>query len=328
MVKVRALRSPVYRMKNSTKTSGPRFARTGLGSGRFGIRRKNDEIYPQYLSINTVKNDDGLVDYRFFLFADITERKKAEALIFEQANIDPLTSLPNRRMFQDRLQHEIKRSHRSQLSFALLFIDLDNFKEVNDTLGHELGDQLLVQAAQRILSFVRESDTVSRLGGDEFTVIVTDLRDSINVDRIAADIIHSLSEVFRLGAHEVYVSASIGITIYPTDAVNSSALLKNADQAMYLAKKSGRRRFSYFTPSIQEAAQKRQWLINDLRNALELDQFQLYYQPIVDLVTGNVDKAEALLRWFHPDHGAVEPSEFIPLAEKFRINFGTRRLGI
>ncbi|MGB5965795.1 MAG: bacteriohemerythrin [Sulfurimonadaceae bacterium] len=289
---------------------------TGHWSGEIYNKRSNGEIYPEILMINTVKDTNGHVDHYFALFDDITEKKKADELILEQANYDPLTKLPNRRMFQDRLQYEITRSHRSKLPFALLFIDLDHFKEVNDSLGHEMGDMLLIEAAQRILNKIRDSDTVSHLGGDEFTIIVTEIKDILSIDRIMQDIIKSLSTPFHLDTNQIYVSASIGITLYPADANNASELLKNADQAKHLAKKSGRSCFSYFTPSMQEEAQKRQLLINDLHNASALNQFQVYYQPIIDLKTGKIQKAEALIRWNHPLEGLVSPDNFIPLAEE------------
>jgi diguanylate cyclase (GGDEF)-like protein len=197
-----------------------------------------------------------------------------------------------------------------------MLIDLDHFKEINDTMGHDAGDFLLVDAAQRILHCVRESDTVARMGGDEFVVILPDIEDPSNIERIAQKIIGKLASPFLLGEEKAFISASVGITLYPADADNMEALLKNADQAMYVAKNMGRNRMSYFTPVLQENAQKRMRLINDLRDALASDQFRVYYQPIVELATGEIHKAEALIRWMHPTRGMVNPSEFIPLAEE------------
>lgn len=244
--------------------------------------------------------------------------------LWKQANFDTLTDLPNRDMFQDRLAQEIKKSDRSGMPLALLLIDLDRFKEVNDTLGHDIGDILLQEAARRIVDCVRGSDTVSRLGGDEFTVVLTQLADASHVDAIARKIISTLAEPFNLRGEVTHVSASLGITLYPNDASDIDNLMKNADQAMYAAKNKGRNCFNYFTASLQETAQKRLRLINDLRAALEENQFRVYFQPIIELSTGRVNKAEALLRWIHPVQGIISPLEFIPLAEETRliINIG------
>ena len=243
------------------------------------------------------------------------ERKENETLIWRQANFDPLTNLPNRRMFHDRLEQEMKKSNRSGLPLALLLFDLDHFKQINDTYGHATGDMLLQDAARRLGSCVRESDTVARLGGDEFTVILSELDDPDTVERITQDALRKLAEPFRLKNEVAYVSTSIGIAFYPADAADSSVLLKSADQAMYAAKNQGRDRYSYFTASLQQAAHARMRLINDLRGALAGDQFRVYYQPIVELATGVIHKAEALVRWQHPTRGLVDPAEFIPIAE-------------
>jgi len=247
---------------------------------------------------------------------DITERKQAEEQVMRLAHYDVLTDLPNRTLFLDRLGQEIKKSNRTGLALTLLYIDLDQFKEVNDTLGHNVGDALLVDAAQRIVACVRESDTVARLGGDEFTVILAELADPKRVDILAESIIQTLNEPFILGGETIYISASVGITSYPTDAVDADTLLMNADQAMYVAKNSGRNRYSYFTNALQEKALIRLQLVKDLRGAMVAGQFQLHFQPIVELATGYVYKAEALLRWKHPVRGMVGPAEFIPLAEE------------
>ena len=247
---------------------------------------------------------------------DITDKKRSEETIWQQANFDPLTGLPNRRMFQDRLEHELKKSHRDKSTLALMFIDLDKFKEVNDTLGHGKGDILLIEAARRISACVRESDTVARLGGDEFTVILSELDAPNNIGRIAQSIIDALIAPFTLENETAFVSASIGITLYPDDASNLDMLMSNADQAMYVSKSAGRNRFSYFTRSLQETALNRMRLINDLRGALAGHQLHLHYQPIVELSSGDIHKAEALIRWQHPERGLISPAEFIMLAEE------------
>jgi diguanylate cyclase (GGDEF)-like protein/PAS domain S-box-containing protein len=246
---------------------------------------------------------------------DITERKNAEALIRQQAFFDTLTGLPNRRMLRYRLEQEIKRCRRDGLQLAILFIDLDHFKEVNDTLGHDSGDQLLVEAAKRLKHCVRDSDTVARMGGDEFTIILTDISNSNHLEPLLQKILRSMDALFQIGDEQVFVSASIGITLYPLDATEIEDLLKNADQALYVAKGEGRNRFSFFTPALQEAAQTRVRLASDLRTALNDGQFRVLYQPIIELGTGVIRKAEALIRWQHPKRGMVSPAAFIPIAE-------------
>ena len=246
---------------------------------------------------------------------DITERKRAEALVWQQAHFDALTGLPNRRMMQERLSQELKQCRRNDTQLALLFIDLDHFKEVNDTLGHDRGDQLLAEAGQRIQNCLREVDTVARMGGDEFTVIITELSDSDHLQGILPKLLQALSASFQLGLDQVFVSASIGVTVYPSDGLEIEDLLKNADQALYVAKGAGRNRFSFFTPALQETARLRAQLTHDLRAALVMQEFRVVYQPIVELATGAIHKAEALVRWQHPKRGLISPAEFIPVAE-------------
>jgi diguanylate cyclase (GGDEF)-like protein len=200
-----------------------------------------------------------------------------------------------------------------------LFIDLDRFKEVNDTLGHEKGDMLLKEAANRLLDCVRETDVVGRLGGDEFTIILSDLEDTYSIDRIAEKILRSMAEPFNMGQEMAYISASIGMTLFPEDAADMEGLLKNADQAMYESKHQGRNRFNYFKPIMQEAALQRVALASELRKAIAEKQFTLFYQPIVDMKSGAIIKAEALIRWFHPEKGIVSPANFIPVAEEMGL---------
>jgi len=249
------------------------------------------------------------------MLEDVTDKRQTEALIWQQANFDTLTQLPNRRMFHERLRLALAQGRRDTSRVAILFIDLDHFKEVNDTLGHHQGDILLIEAARRIRVGVRETDTVARLGGDEFTVILSDLDDLQQVDRIARQILDGLLAPFLLGQEQAFVSASIGITLYPDDAGNIEDLLKHADQAMYVSKGAGRNRYSYFTPAMQVAAVNRMRMGADLRTALREQQMQLHYQPIVELHGCNIVKAEALLRWNHPQRGIVCPPDFLAVAE-------------
>lgn len=250
------------------------------------------------------------------LILDITERKKSEALIWQQANFDSLTQLPNRAMLQDRMAQELAKAKRNNHKLAILFIDLDKFKEVNDTLGHDIGDLLLVQATQRILRCVRDSDTVARMGGDEFVVLMPELRDAIRASNVAQKLIETLRNPFVLGGKEAVVSASIGIAVYPDDAIDEQGLLKCADQSMYVSKDKGRNQFVFFTRDMEIRSQRRSIVLSHLRNALHKKELYLSFQPIFDLTAQRFHKAEALLRWRSPELGDVTPVEFIPLAEE------------
>ncbi|MDI4634999.1 EAL domain-containing protein [Pelomonas sp. V22] len=291
-------------------------SQTGRWEGEICNRRKTGELYVEWLTVSTIYAADGSVHRHIGLFVDITRRKQDEQLIWRQANFDVVTGLPNRSMFAERLRLELAKSQRSNQPFALLFIDLDHFKEVNDTLGHSAGDALLHEAAARLQHCVRETDIVARLGGDEFTVILAELGEPVQIERIATDILQQLARPFAIAGTEVYLSASIGITVFPLDGADAELLMKNADQAMYAAKAEGRNRCQFYTPAMQESAQRRMALASDLRAALPLRQFALHYQPVVSLLDGRAHKAEALLRWQHPERGAVSPALFIPLAEE------------
>jgi diguanylate cyclase (GGDEF)-like protein/PAS domain S-box-containing protein len=256
---------------------------------------------------------------RVWMFRDVTQRKRAAETIWNQANFDTLTGLANRQLLRDRLEQEIKKARRAGLQVALLYLDLDQFKDVNDTLGHDIGDILLIEAARRLSACVREADTVARLGGDEFIVVMGELEQTHSVERVAGDILRQLTQPFRLGEETSYISASIGITFYPQDASSIDEMLRNADHAMYAAKNRGRNRYQYFTASMQQQAASRMLIAKDLRVALSNQEFQLCYQPIVALGTRLIHKAEALLRWKHPERGWIAPGEFIPVAEDTRL---------
>ena len=250
---------------------------------------------------------------------DITQRKHAEELIWHQAHIDALTGLPNRRMLRQRLNEALAHARQTESVLAVVFMDLDNFKQVNDTLGHHEGDALLVEAAHRIQQHMGRTDTLARMGGDEFTLVLAGL--PAGADPVALlgprldGLLDALQQPYLLGQSEVFVSASMGLAMYPADASQIEDLLRHADQALYAAKGAGRNRWCVFTPAMQAAAQWRARLDADLRTALDAGQLSVVYQPIVNMLSGRVCKAEALLRWHHPELGAISPAQFIPVAE-------------
>ncbi len=249
-------------------------------------------------------------------FQDITDKKLAEQEIWKQGNFDFLTDLPNRRLFRDRLEQELKKNQRTGKSLAVLFIDLDHFKEINDTFGHDQGDKIIREAAQRLSSLIRNTDTLARIGGDEFTVIIGELDNHQSVERIANNIVEAFKTPFEIGKEQAFLSASIGITFSPEDGNESDSLLKNADQAMYEAKKQGRNGYCYYTKELHSEALARGVIINNLRGAQGNNEFHVVYQPIVDLQTGDINKAEALIRWIHPTRGFINPTDFIKVAEE------------
>ena len=263
-----------------------------------------------------IKNGVGTIIGVLGVARDITEASKAAEKIWFQANYDALTKLPNRSMFADRLREQIKKSQREQSGFAILFLDLDRFKSINDTYGHEAGDLLLKGVAQKITQSVRSSDTVSRFAGDEFNLLLPDVISPYDVQKVAQAIHDSFLAPLKLGGESVVVSASVGAAIYPTDSQDAAELMRFADQAMYQAKRSGRGKSCFFTPQLQEDSERRSRLVAELRCAIEEGQLELHFQPIVDINEGRIHKAEALLRWHHPTLGLLNPGEFISLAEE------------
>ncbi|MGE4124518.1 MAG: putative bifunctional diguanylate cyclase/phosphodiesterase [Pusillimonas sp.] len=289
--------------------------KTGKWRGEIWNRRKNGQEYVENLVINTSYNDDGSVRCRIGVFSDITAKKENEQFIWRQANYDYLTGLPNRKLLEDRLGVELARAHRSQTEVALVFLDLDFFKEVNDTLGHAMGDDLLRQVARRLTQCVREADTVARLGGDEFVIIASGITDRSVVRRICEQVLQSLAKPYRLKEQTAYVSASVGVAFYPGDASDAERLMRHADLAMYAAKDAGRSQFRFYDVKMHEAVRERWKLARDLLGALEKNEFELHYQPVIDMKSGRIAKAEALIRWRHPERGFVSPAMFIPFAE-------------
>lgn len=294
--------------------------RTGNWQGEIWNRRKNGEVYPEWLNVTAVKAADGVVTNYVGTFSDITERKASESEIALLAFYDPLTGLPNRRLLLDRLKQRVSSNTRRSSCIAVLFIDLDNFKTLNDTLGHDIGDQLLREVGHRLSSCVRDGDTVARLGGDEFVVLIEDLEQDAQtaasqVELIGEKILLEIVRPYQLAAIEHHCSASVGVTLMANQQVTADDLMKQADLAMYQAKAGGRNTLRFFDPDMQAAISRRALLEDGLRRALEAGQFRLYYQGQVDR-DGRLTGVEALLRWCHPERGMVSPLDFIPLAEE------------
>jgi diguanylate cyclase (GGDEF)-like protein/PAS domain S-box-containing protein len=273
------------------------------------IRWVHDRAFP-------VLGEDGKV-YRIAGIAeDITDRKQAEAQLLQLAHYDVLTSLPNRVLFYDRLKQSLAQAKRNQWNVGVLFIDVDRFKNVNDTLGHAVGDQLLQQVSGRLTTSVRSGDTVGRLGGDEFAIVLSNLTSAQDANLVAQKILASFNDAFKLGGAEIYVTASIGISLYPDDSLDQDTLIRNADAAMYRAKEIGRNNYQFYTPEMNIRAQELLSMESNLRRALDRDEFLLHFQPKASAATGEITGVEALLRWRHPERGLVSPAEFIPVLEE------------
>ncbi len=284
--------------------------------GEIWNRRKNGEMYPEWLSIVRVLDQFGEVEQYVAVFSDISKRKETEGLLYQQANYDLLTELPNRMLTQDRLRSALVRAKRLGTEVAVLHIGLDRFKWVNDTYGHDAGDALLKSTAQRLELIVGESDTVARLNGDEFLVILPDIRSSHDAEHTASAIGHRLAKPFQLDKGEAYLTSSIGIALYPIDAEDVDGLMHHADSAMWRSKDSSGASYCFYTNAMNEEAKSRAQLEKDLRQAIINQEFEVYYQPLISLKTMQVTGAEALIRWNHPKHGVIPPGRFIPLAEE------------
>lgn len=290
-------------------------AESGSWQGEILDRRKNGEIYPEALTIIRVRNTAGEIINHLAIFSDISERKLAQERIQQLAHYDVLTGLPNRVLFNDRLQQAIISAQRNRSKIAVLFLDIDRFKQINDTLGHSAGDSLLQSVGERLLGCVREQDTISRLGGDEFVVVLNDAG-SDGAELVAQKILESILQPYPIEGHDLRITASIGIAVYPDHAANSENLIKYADVAMYQTKENGRNCYRHFDPSMNESAYERLKLESALRAALERNEFCLYYQPQVSLEDEHIVGCEALVRWQHPELGMINPEKFIPLAEE------------
>ncbi|GAB4293720.1 MAG: hypothetical protein Kow0096_09510 [Thiohalomonadaceae bacterium] len=288
---------------------------TGNWQGELWNRRKNGELYLALSSISAVHDAQGNVTKYISVSTDITEYKQAEDRIRYLAYYDPLTELPNRTLLRDRGEQILSKAERNHAPAAFLFVDLDHFKTINDSLGHLSGDSLLQEATQRLRAALRHTDTVGRLGGNEFLIILGHT-DATSAAHIARNLLMRLSQPFVIDGHTLNITASIGIALYPGDGTNFDDLLKDSDVAMYKAKELGRNRYHFFTPELNQAAMERLTLESALRTALEQNQLSLYYQPQIDLASGKVIGVEALLRWQHPQMGFISPARFIPIAEE------------
>ncbi|YCA02584.1 EAL domain-containing protein [Pseudomonas sp. AK106] len=288
----------------------------GHWQGEISNRRKNGEIYPSWLTISAVRNRGKFITHFVAVFADISSLKQAQARLDYQAHHDPLTGLPNRTLFESRLHAALAHSRAAYSLGAVLFLDLDRFKHINDSLGHPVGDLLLKSIAVRLKENLRDIDTVARLGGDEFIILLPGLQNPSDAEAVATKLLNSFSSPFQAGEHEFFMSTSIGSALFPTDGADVATLIKNADAAMYRSKAKGRNRVEHYTRDLTTQASERIALEHELRRAIERNEFTLSYQPKISLLTQRLVGAEALIRWFHPTFGHIPPERFIPLAEE------------
>ena len=296
-----------------------RIEHEGRWQGEIRDRRKDGETYPTWVSISAVKDADDKVTHYFSIFSDITERKRAEERIHYLAYYDALTDLPNRALFYKLVDQALNEAKRNRQHGAILFIDLNRFKPINDSLGHGVGDQLLQQIGVRLREALRSEDVVARLGGDEFVVALFDIARREHAATVAQKILASFEAPFVIDQHELKVGAAVGISVYPQDGADTETLLRLSDIAMYRAKKTGADGYAFFSQEMNERALDRLKIENGLRHAIERNELLLHYQPKADLATGRIVGAEALVRWKHPEQGMVSPGDFIPIAEETGI---------
>ncbi|MBB3908374.1 EAL domain-containing protein [Anoxybacillus rupiensis] len=288
----------------------------GFWEGEIWNKRKNGELFVEWLKIHSIKDSEGAITNYVAIFSDITERKKNIEQLKKMAHYDILTGVPNRYLLTKRIESLIQTSRKYNQQFAVLFLDLDRFKYVNDTLGHLAGDLLLKKVAQRLKGILQRKDTIARIGGDEFIIVLPNLRHIREAIQIAEAIHEALKAAFRLNGHEAYISVSIGISFYPHDGEDIETLIRNADRAMYQAKVSGRNHFEVYHSESHDQDQQGFFLENLLRKAVIHKEFELHYQPQIHIETKQIYGVEALLRWKRPDIGFVSPGQFIPIAEE------------
>jgi diguanylate cyclase (GGDEF)-like protein/PAS domain S-box-containing protein len=289
--------------------------RTDSWEGEIHDRRKSGEVYPKWMSVTTIRDSAGTVSHYVASSRDISDIKATAKRLEHLAHYDTLSGLPNRSLLIVRLEQALSLAHRNHWTLAVVFIDLDHFKEVNDSLGHSTGDRLLTEVGKRLLDCVRESDTVARLGGDEFVIVLDNVANPSVVSEVLGKLKDTLGRPVSLDGYELFVTASMGISLYPEDGQDPEVLLRNADSAMYHVKRQGRNHWGFYSERMNEQSRRRLQLTSGLRQAIEKNQFSLVYQPQLALATRSVCGAEALVRWEHPELGEISPLEFIPLAE-------------
>jgi len=287
----------------------------GKWNGEMWLRRKNGEVFPAWITA-TSATQSGNLNHNVLLFSDMSGHKLDDQQTRYRANFDALTDLPNKQLFCDRLGNALRRADRDKTKISVLHMSLGQFKKVNDTYGHDAGDDLLKQVADRLNECVGNGDSVARFAGDHFAVLMEDLNDLVRVEDVAEHITHALEKHYIIGMNEVFVTPSIGISVYPDDGTHGEALLSQADKAMYLVKESGKAGFRFFTPEIDEAMKNRNALESALRHAIRYEEFFLHYQPIYNVADQEMIGLEALVRWYDPDKGMIMPDDFIPLAEE------------
>lgn len=287
----------------------------GMWRGEMLCKRKDGTLFSAYLAMSVVRGERHEIEHYVAVFSDISENKKAQLTIEHQANYDLLTGLPNRRLFNDRLQQAIRASRRDKTKVCLMFLDLDRFKDVNDTMGHDVGDELLSLMAQRIAACLREVDTVARLGGDEFTILLSDFDNRLEAVQVAQKLITAIEKPLKINQKTIRASTSIGVTFYPDDGADAGLLVQNADRAMYAAKEMGGSTYAFYSSELELSWNSRKFILDELEHALDHGHLKVFYQPIM-AASGGIVVAEALVRWQHPERGLISPGDFLPVAER------------